>query len=113
MTFYGNNVILLPSLDEFSILQKYELAAKSQLKKIKNIWQREKFKATSAPSAQKKEKEDAEKRSKNLEDAKQIIIEEDSSLPAAKRIKILECKNFQDQRVLIYGWVHRLRKQSE
>lgn len=37
----------------------------------------------------KKEDDDAEKRAKNLEEAKLITIEEDKSLPAAERIKII------------------------
>lgn len=37
----------------------------------------------------KKEEDDAEKRAKNLEEAKLITIEEDKSLPAAERIKIV------------------------
>lgn len=36
----------------------------------------------------KQEQEDAERRVKNLEEAKKIIIQEDKSLPAAQRIKI-------------------------
>ena len=32
------------------------------------------------------QKEDAEKREKNLEEAKQIVLTEDSSLPAAKKV---------------------------
>lgn len=65
--------------------QKYELIAKSQLKKVQKIWLRESYKENDAAN---KEKEDAEKRAKNLEEAKQIIIKEDKSLPEAKKIKI-------------------------
>lgn len=70
---------------------------------------REQYKST---NKDKKDKEDAEKRVKNLEEAKEIIIEEDKSLPIAKCIKILDCKKFEGSRVKIHGWVHRLRKQS-
>lgn len=66
---------------------KYQLIAKAQQKKIQKIWVRECHKEADAA---KKEKEDQEKREKNLEDAKQIIIEEDKSLPEAKKIKINE-----------------------
>ena len=39
------------------------------------------------------------------------MIEEDKSLPEAKRIKISEGEGFREQRVKIFGWVHRLRRQ--
>lgn len=67
--------------------QKYELAAKSQLKKIQKIWVRENYKSA---EKSKKEEEDAEKRLKNLEEAKKIVISEDKSLPEAKLIKIVD-----------------------
>ncbi|KAK9881171.1 hypothetical protein WA026_014519 [Henosepilachna vigintioctopunctata] len=89
---------------------KFEEAAKSQLKKIQKIWIRECYKQQ---DKQAKDEEDAEKRLKNLEEAKKIIIEENISLPAAKRIKILDGKNYRDQRVKIFGWVHRIRRQGK
>ncbi|KAJ8931395.1 hypothetical protein NQ314_015692 [Rhamnusium bicolor] len=61
----------------------------------------------------KKEEEDAEKRAKNLEDARKVFISEDKSLPDAKRIKIFEGDKHRDQRVKIYGWVHRIRRQGK
>lgn len=72
---------------------KYQPIAKAQLKKVQKIWVRECHKEADAA---KKDKEDQEKRAKNLEEAKQIVIEEDKSLPEAKRIKIgqgiINCK---------------------
>jgi asparaginyl-tRNA synthetase len=87
----------------------YEPAAKSQLKKIQKLWVREQHKSNDKA---KKEGDDAEKRAKNLEDAKKIVIEEDSSLPKAKKIKISEGESHRGTRVKIYGWVHRLRRQG-
>ena len=49
--------------------------------------------------------EKAEQRAKNLEEAKQIVIEEDASLDKAKKVKWLTVK-FQDQ-IIIY-WNIRL-----
>lgn len=66
---------------------KYEPAAKSQLKKIQKIWVRENYKQADKG---KKEEEDAEKRVKNLDEAKKIVISEDKTLPAAKKIRIFE-----------------------
>lgn len=66
---------------------KYDVAAKSQLKKIQKIWVRENYKQADKT---KKDEEDAEKREKNLEEAKKIVISEDASLPKAQRIKIVD-----------------------
>lgn len=90
--------------------KKFEIASKSQLKKIHKIWTREQYKDA---DRQKKMREDEEKRVKNLEEAKAVVIVEDESLPAAKKIKIskaIECRN---QRVKVLGWVHRLRRQGK
>ena len=89
--------------------EKYELAAKSQLKKVHKLWVREKYKKE---ETEKKLKDDEEKRLKNLEEAKSIIIEEDKSLPAAVKIKIQQAVDHRDKRIKISGWVHRLRKQG-
>ncbi|XP_049791386.1 asparagine--tRNA ligase, cytoplasmic [Schistocerca nitens] len=90
--------------------QRYEPAAKSQLKKIQKIWTRENYKKADAA---KKEEDDAEKRAKNLEEAKKIVIKQDESLPKAKEIKIKSAPSSCDTRVKIYGWVHRLRRQGK
>ncbi|CAG9765352.1 unnamed protein product [Ceutorhynchus assimilis] len=89
---------------------KFEVAAKSQLKKIQKIWNREQYKQADKAN---QEGEDAERRTKNLEEGKKIIIEEDKSLPTAERIKIIKAANYRDKRVKIYGWAHRIRKQGK
>ena len=73
------------------------------------IWQRDLHKAA---DKSKKEQEDAEKRAKNIEEAKLIKIVEDLALPSAKQVKIRGLKDCRDQRVKIFGWVHRLRRQG-
>ncbi|KAK3776124.1 hypothetical protein RRG08_046791 [Elysia crispata] len=90
--------------------QEYEPAAKSQLKKIQKIWQREVHKKADAEEAQKK---DAERREKNLEEAKQITIENDPSLPAPVQIKLRDTVANREKRVKLFGWVHRLRRQGK
>lgn len=90
--------------------KKFELAAKSQLKKIQKLWLRENYK--NADKA-KREEEDAEKRNKNLEDAQKVIVSEDKSLPVAKLIKIDAGSEHRDTRICINGWVHRLRRQGK
>ncbi|CAH1112269.1 unnamed protein product [Psylliodes chrysocephalus] len=89
---------------------KYEPAAKSQLKKIQKIWVRENYKQADKG---KKEEEDAEKRVKNLDEAKKIVISEDKTLPAAKKIRIFEGEKHREGRVKVYGWVHRIRRQGK
>lgn len=93
----------------FFFLQRFEPVAKSQYKKIHKLWQREQFKISDKA---KKEEGDALKRLKNLEEAKKNILEEDGSLPPAKCVKIIDGKSFENIRVKIFGWIHRLRKQS-
>ncbi|XP_011197784.2 asparagine--tRNA ligase, cytoplasmic [Bactrocera dorsalis] len=88
----------------------YEVAAKSQLKKIQKIFAREGYKNA---DKQQREVEDAEKRMQNLEDARKIKIEEDPSLPAARRIRISHGEEYRGERIKIYGWVHRLRRQGK
>ncbi|GFS10338.1 asparagine--tRNA ligase, cytoplasmic [Elysia marginata] len=90
--------------------QVYEPAAKSQLKKIQKIWQREVHKKADAEEALKK---DAERREKNLEEAKSITIENDPSLPAPVQIKLRDTVANREKRVKIFGWVHRLRRQGK
>ncbi|XP_012255879.1 asparagine--tRNA ligase, cytoplasmic isoform X2 [Athalia rosae] len=89
---------------------KYEPASKSGLKKSHKIWQRDQYKTA---DQQKKLVEDEENRSKNLEEAKAVIIKEDKSLPVAACIKVRDSFSKRNERVTIFGWVHRLRRQGK
>ncbi|KAI9030517.1 hypothetical protein DFJ74DRAFT_656865 [Hyaloraphidium curvatum] len=55
--------------------------------------------------------EEEEKR--KLEESKKIKLEQDPSLPAATKIKIRDGAQHRDKRVVIGGWVHRLRRQGK
>lgn len=90
--------------------EKFEAAAKSQLKKIQKIWVRESHKNA---DKEKREADDAEKRNQNMEEAKKVVISEDPSWPKAEKIHIFEGENNREKRVRIYGWVHRLRRQGK
>ena len=90
--------------------QKYEVVAKSQLKKMTKLWQQEVRKAAERA---KKEAEAAEATAKKAEEAKKITISEDKSLPEAKRVRISQGGEFRSQRVKVFGWVHRLRRQGK
>ncbi|CAH0402647.1 unnamed protein product [Chilo suppressalis] len=88
----------------------YDVAAKSQLKKIQKIWVRENYKAADKAKA---EEETNQKRQQNIEESKKIEIKEDPSLPKAKVVKIFQAGEYRGQRVCIKGWVHRLRRQGK
>ncbi|XP_071449844.1 asparagine--tRNA ligase, cytoplasmic [Hetaerina americana] len=90
--------------------KKYEPASKTQMKKIQKIWAREQSKTADAT---KREEQDSIKREKNLEEAKKIVISQDPSLPAPLRVKISDTGSKRRQRVKIFGWVHRLRRQGK
>ncbi|CAD7682768.1 unnamed protein product [Nyctereutes procyonoides] len=79
--------------------ERWDVISKSQMKNRKKMWHREQMKSE---SREKKEAEDNLRRKKNLEEAKKIIIKNDPSLPEPK------C-----QRVKVFGWVHRLRRQGK
>jgi len=88
----------------------WDPVAKSQLKKIQKIWQREQYKRADLEAASAKE---AERREQNLEEAKKITIENDPSLPAPALIKMRDTVENRNKRVKIFGWVHRMRKQGK
>ncbi|KAK3722285.1 hypothetical protein QZH41_016389, partial [Actinostola sp. cb2023] len=89
---------------------RFEKIAKAQLKKVTKIYAADKRKSE---ERERKEVEKAQQREKNLEEAKKIVIKQDESLPTAKKMKIRETGTHREQRVRIYGWVHRLRKQGK
>ncbi|XP_063432422.1 asparagine--tRNA ligase, cytoplasmic-like [Mytilus trossulus] len=90
--------------------KQFEPVSKSQLKKVTKNWQREQNKSS---DKEKREKEDMEKRTKNLEEAKDIKITQDASLPAPKKIKIRDTVTNRNTRVKVSGWVHRCRRQGK
>lgn len=88
----------------------FEVAAKSQLKKIQKMWVRESNKSA---EKSKKEEEDAQKREQNMEEARKIKITQDPTWEAAKKIRIDQGEANRGVRVKINGWVHRLRRQGK
>ncbi|XP_026522145.1 asparagine--tRNA ligase, cytoplasmic isoform X2 [Notechis scutatus] len=89
--------------------QRWETISKSQLKNVKKLWQREQQKSE---AREKKEAEDLLRREKNLEEAKKIIMKKDLSLPEPKCVKIRTLEAYRGERVKVFGWVHRLRRQG-
>lgn len=90
--------------------EKWTPVSQSQIKKIKKIWVREQYKSNDKHA---KELEDDERREKNLEESKNIKIVQDMTLPKPTLIKIKKIFDYKNQRVKIYGWVHRLRRQGK
>ncbi|CAG4933605.1 unnamed protein product [Colias eurytheme] len=88
----------------------YDVAAKSQLKKIQKIWVRENYKAADKAKA---EEETNDKRQQNLDEAKKIVIQQDPSLPEAVSVRINTTKDYRGKRICVKGWVHRLRRQGK
>lgn len=90
--------------------ERWDVISKSQMKNIKKMWHREQMKSE---SREKKEAEDNLRREKNLEEAKKITIKNDPSLPEPKCVKIHSLEGYRGQRVKVFGWVHRLRRQGK
>ncbi|KAL1917584.1 uncharacterized protein VTP21DRAFT_3977 [Calcarisporiella thermophila] len=87
-------------------LKKAKKLLDAQLRKQKRL---EEQRALDAEKA----KAQAEEEARRLEEAKSIILEQDASLPEAKKIKIRESIKNRKLRVKISGWVHRLRTQGK
>ncbi|XP_029074810.1 asparagine--tRNA ligase, cytoplasmic isoform X3 [Monodon monoceros] len=90
--------------------ERWDVISKSQMKNIRKLWHREQMKSE---SREKKEAEDNLRREKNLEEAKKITIKNDPSLPEPSCVKIRELEGYRGQRVKVFGWVHRLRRQGK
>ncbi|XP_004268091.1 asparagine--tRNA ligase, cytoplasmic isoform X1 [Orcinus orca] len=90
--------------------ERWDVISKSQMKNIRKLWHREQMKSE---SREKKEAEDSLRREKNLEEAKKITIKNDPSLPEPSCVKIRELEGYRGQRVKVFGWVHRLRRQGK
>nr|XP_026248996.1 asparagine--tRNA ligase, cytoplasmic [Urocitellus parryii] len=90
--------------------ERWDIISKSQMKNIRKMWHREQMKSE---SREKKEAEDNLRREKNLEEAKKITIKNDPSLPEPQCVKIHALEGYRGQRVKVFGWVHRLRRQGK
>ncbi|CAF1614784.1 unnamed protein product, partial [Didymodactylos carnosus] len=103
--------------------ERFQPISKSQLKKVRGIYDDEMRKEEKSTL---REQEDAERRERNLEYAKNVVITEDTKLPQAKvvcimlykivvklKVKIRQVQNHHDKRVKVFGWVHRIRRQGK
>ena len=98
--------------DASSAAGGWQPVSSSQMKKVTKIWQQEQRKNKAAVA---KLAEDEERRFKNIEEAKSIKIQPDPTLPTPSEVKIRDLPGgtFNGKRILVQGWVHRLRRQGK
>lgn len=94
--------------DEFSYV---EISA-SALKKAKKGAEGIKKKIEKQAKLEEQKKQKAEEASQKLAELDLIKIEEDASLPIAKKIKLRTIQDNLETRVSVQGWIHRLRVQK-
>ncbi|XP_013994434.1 asparagine--tRNA ligase, cytoplasmic isoform X2 [Salmo salar] len=110
LTFAGKEPFPTIYVDSQKDGERWAVISKTQRKNVKKLFAREQMKSE---SKDKKEAEDSERREKNLDGAKKITIENDSSLPEPKTVKIYQLEPLRGERVKVFGWVHRMRKQGK
>lgn len=102
---------------------EWKPATKSAMKKQTSIWEAKKKKIAKEQSLAIREKEELEKRQLVLEEARKVVIEEDSSLPRPVRIRLdvtdsaivklgSPDSDTRGTRVRVLGRIHRLRPQK-
>lgn len=90
--------------------ERWDVISKTQLKNVKKLWTREHMKNE---AKEKKQAEDNLRREKNLEEARRIVVQNDPTLPEAVTAKIRDLEAHRGQRVKVFGWVHRMRRQGK
>lgn len=90
--------------------ERWDVISKTQLKNVKKLWAREQMKNE---AKEKKQAEDNLRREKNLEEARRIVVQNDPTLPEAVTAKIRDLEAHRGQRVKVFGWVHRMRRQGK
>lgn len=87
------------------------------MKKAKKLldahWKKMKKAEEGREAAEREAKEKAEREQKRREEAAKIVIVEDASKPRAEKVKIGQLEPHRGSRVRVFGWVHRLRVQSQ
>ncbi|KAF1357131.1 hypothetical protein BDV97DRAFT_394983 [Delphinella strobiligena] len=120
---------LVRKKDEGEDAAEWKPAAKAAMKKAVNFADAQKKKAAKEQELALRQKKEDEERQKVFDEAKKIIITEDSSLPAPRKIKLDQTKDIKlrsantkdatptdeqkGTRVRVFGRVHRFRNQKE
>ncbi|XP_047200385.1 asparagine--tRNA ligase, cytoplasmic [Hippoglossus stenolepis] len=110
LVFAGKEPFPTIYLDSQKEDERWAVISKTQMKNTKKAFNREQMKTD---AKEKKEAEDTDRRDKNLEEAKKIVIEKDPSLPEPEAVKIHHLEPKRGQRVKVFGWIHRLRRQGK
>jgi asparaginyl-tRNA synthetase len=101
---------------------QWKPATKSAMKKAANLYDQHARKQAKSADLAVREKKEAEKRQQVLEEAKAVVIKEDSSLPKPVKIRLDEIDpavvrlregDTPGTRVRVLGRVHRLRQQKD
>lgn len=99
---------------------EWKPASDSALKKTKKVYEQHKRKEAKNAELEIKAREEEMRRLKVLDEAKSILIEDDKSLPEAKRIRLdvtegvtLGSGDSAGTRVRVFGRVHRFRQQKD
>lgn len=90
----------------------YAPVAKAALKKATNLHQANLKKEAKREEISRKEQEAKAAKDAQLEQAKKVVIVEDISKPKAISIKLRDTVKHRGVRVVVRGWVHRLRDQK-
>ncbi|KAJ9098497.1 hypothetical protein QFC19_006365 [Naganishia cerealis] len=89
-------------------------AAMKKAKKLLDAhWKKVKKAEQGREAAEKEAKEKAERELKKREEAAKIVLVEDPTKARAEKVKIGHLEPHRGSRVRVFGWVHRLRVQSQ
>lgn len=87
------------------------------MKKAKKLldahWKKVKKAEEGREAAEREAKEKAEREQKRRAEAAKVVLVEDASKPRAEKVKIGQLEPHRGSRVRVFGWVHRLRVQSQ
>ena len=117
VTFVKGDVDSYTILSRKAILDPYVDVAKSALKKAKKTYEISVRKAEKDADRAEQDKAEAAKRAvaeqAKLDEARKVVLKQDSSLVPAKKIQLREAVANRGARVKVSGWVHRLRVQGK
>ncbi|KAJ9117026.1 hypothetical protein QFC22_004684 [Naganishia vaughanmartiniae] len=98
-------------LDEW---QSISGAAMKKARRLLDVhWKKVQKAKEGRDAAEQEVKEKAEREQRRREEAAKIVLVDDPTKPRAEKVKIGHAELYRGSRVRIFGWVHRLRVQSE
>ncbi|KAJ9101825.1 hypothetical protein QFC21_003164 [Naganishia friedmannii] len=98
----------------YSDWQPISGSARKRARKLLDAhWKKVKRAEEGRATAEQEAKEAGEREQSRREEAVRIILVEDATQPRAARVKIGHLKLHRGSRVRVFGWIHRLRVQSQ